>query len=123
VTVETSRAGMKSDHRPKDIKHRLKTPAGLQLISRSKRKEMEEKRPVSSSGSTEEVSRQPQKKSFENMRYTVKNEQASVKQVSPTARVAATGEFLIFSAVNLCSSSVNHEWRFQIDQKNNNLVI
>lgn len=85
---------MKSDHRPTDLKHRLKTPAGLQLISRSKRKEIEQKRSAAGDSFSDGAKKSPRKSgdSFETMKYTVKNEKASPKKLPVSARVAAAGQ-------------------------------
>lgn len=90
---------MKSDQKPKDLKHRLKTPAGLQLISRSKRKDLELQRSVENEGAAGDLPKKPRKsaESFENIKYTVKNEKVSPKVKSPEtgpSRVAATGMWM-----------------------------
>lgn len=86
---------MKSDQKPPDLKHRLKTAAGLQLISRSKCKELQIAR--TSTDGAGDGPKKPRKssESFENIKYTVKNEKVSPKQTkapaSAPSRVAAKG--------------------------------
>ncbi|KAL4237740.1 hypothetical protein ACF0H5_002453 [Mactra antiquata] len=87
-----TKPAMRSDRQPIDLKHRLKTAAGIGLISRSKRAEISKK--YSSSSTTEETVKKPRKSTegFENIKYVIKNESTSptVKKVSPKSSSTAS---------------------------------
>ena len=97
--------GMHSDRKPVDLSRRLKTAAGLQLISRSKRKEFEKmKYTVSNQGTAKETAGVKRSRSSsggkEKMQFTVKNDsatspsKASTRVQAPLAgssRMAASG--------------------------------
>ncbi|KAH3852334.1 zinc finger CCCH domain-containing protein 14-like isoform X3 [Dreissena polymorpha] len=87
--------GVRSDERPVEVKHRLKTAAGQQLMSRSKRHEMNAKSSMHSAESDEEPPKKTRRSSdgFENLKYTVRNEGAAgekpAAKVSPKSRTSA----------------------------------
>lgn len=76
---------MRSDRKPVDLKNRLKTAAGLGLISRSKRAELEGMKYRIETGQTTDAAKKPRRSSdgFENMKYTIKNESASSSKSPP----------------------------------------
>ncbi|WAR18582.1 ZC3HE-like protein [Mya arenaria] len=77
---EHHKTSPKLERRPVDMRHRLKTAAGQQLMSRSKRKELEMM--VRTVDSEKDQVKKPHRPSgdFESIRYTVKNESASQDQ-------------------------------------------
>lgn len=97
--TESSKPAMRSDRQPVNLKHRLKTAAGLGLLSRSKRAEINQKY-SGTTNSSQDPGNKPRRsnESFENITYTIKNENISPKKVSPKApalnpaRVATTGK-------------------------------
>ena len=82
-------SGMKSDQRPVDLRKRLKTAAGLQLLSRSKRKGIEDM-----TYTIENDIKKPRKaaEDFTQIKYTVKNVKASKSPDQRRSKAALAGQ-------------------------------
>jgi hypothetical protein len=98
---------MRSDRQPVDLKKRLKTAAGIGLLSRSKRTELEALKYRADSEPSKDSAKKPRRSNegFENMKYTIRNETAPTSKSPPKktppktkapvvapSRVAASGE-------------------------------
>ncbi|XP_053398627.1 uncharacterized protein LOC123523941 [Mercenaria mercenaria] len=80
-----SKPSMRSDRQPVDLKKRLKTPAGIGLLSRSKRTELEALKYRVETEPSKDTAKKPRRSSegFENMKYTIRNETVSRSKSPP----------------------------------------